>query len=77
MAGKDWTDEEIRAEIGAAVKMVAEDKEKIEYQRLHGKFSTPPTKDGPQPPPEKDPPTDPPEKKKRSIWWGETTEDEK
>jgi hypothetical protein len=83
MAGREWTDEEVQAEISAAVKMVAEDRERAEYNRLHGLYGAKPDGDdkgdGKTPPPKKDDKKDgPPEgdgKKRRSVWWGEQPED--
>lgn len=81
---RDWTDDEIAAEIAKNVKIVAEDRERADYTRLHEKYkqtpeNTPPG-DGKAPPPPKadgspgDPPAGPP-KPKRSLWWGEAIED--
>lgn len=75
---KEWTDEDVRAEIAEAVRIVAEDREKARYRELHGKYGSgdqPPADDGngPKPPPAKDEPSKP---KKRTLYWGERDEDE-
>jgi hypothetical protein len=73
---KEWTDEEVQAEISAAVAIVREDRfEKFIRARIgepsgDGK----PTKDEKTPPAPNDPPkNDPP--KKRSLWWGDQAND--
>lgn len=63
---REWSDDDVRAEIAAAVKIVREDREKAEYQRLHGMYGAP--EGQPPVPPEKEPPEP---VKKRGIWWGE------
>jgi hypothetical protein len=86
VATKKWTDEEVQAEIQAAVKIVAEDREKAEYARLHERYGKAPESDGDpgnsgdgdgsKAPPRKegdpDPNLDP--SPKRSLWWGEVSE---
>lgn len=77
---RKWTDEEVQAEIKAAVAMVAEDREKAQYLSLHKRYGQgvkdDPDKDGPTPPPAKDgdPPPEPTERRK-SLWWGDALGD--
>lgn len=71
----DLTDE-AKAEIAAAVKIVAEDKREARLRAIHNHLipptpeNTPPANPGdPTPPPAKDPATDPPaEPKKKGLW---------
>lgn len=80
---KKWTDEEVQAEIQAAVKIVAEDRERAEYARLHGKYGT--ESDNPngdsgsddgKTPPKKEGETEPSvETGRKSLWWGAVTDD--
>lgn len=75
----DLTDE-AKAEIAAAVKIVAEDRNSARLRAIHDHLmpptpeNTPPDPDGPQPPPKKDDAPDDPPKKKVSLWWGELPE---
>jgi len=75
---REWTDEEVQAEIAAAVKIVAEDKERAQYLALHERFGAKPDDSnqdpGKTPPPAKDDPKPDDKPKKRSLWWGETDE---
>lgn len=76
MARKEWTDEEVQAEIREAVRIVHEDRERQTYQQLHERYGQKPSgsdkpEDGKTPPPAKDDAGEPP-KKRRSIYWGET-----
>ena len=79
---RKWTDEEVQAEIKAAVAIVTQDREKAQYLALHERYGSKddpgkdPAKDGPTPPPAKDgdPPPEPTEKKK-SLWWGDALGD--
>jgi hypothetical protein len=67
--GKEWTDEEVQAEIRAAVDIVKEDRF---LKALSSKLDTKPP-DGPPAPPRKDPPEKPDDKPpaaKGSLWWG-------
>ena len=76
MASKEWTDEEVQAEIKEAVRIVNEDRERATYAQLHERYGEKPKsdpKDGP-PPPKNDDPT-PTEKKRRSLWWGDRLDD--
>jgi len=85
MPKKEWTDEEVKAEIAAAVKIVNDDREKAEYDRLHGKYgqspsgdSGNPTGDGPAAPPKKEGEGESnvdPSAKKRGLWWGEALDE--
>jgi hypothetical protein len=77
---KEWTDEEVRAEIAAAVKIVAEDRERAQYKSLHERFgekAAPP--EGEKTPPKKETPEGEsgkaPEKTKR-IFWGNPSADD-
>jgi hypothetical protein len=84
---KEWTDDEIRAEIKDAVRIVAEDREKARYLELHSRYGAKPeegekteeteeTEDdgGTKPPPQK-PPKEEGTKKKRSLWWAESDDE--
>ena len=83
---KEWTDDEVREEISAAVKIVQADKERAEYNRLHGLYGTKSdSEDNPDdkqdddkvPPPKKEgSPQDKTNGRKRSIWWAATDDDE-
>ena len=80
MPKREWTDEEVQEEIRNAVKIVAEDREKAQYLELHSRFGPkpddPPADPGKTPPPAKDtPPKDDDKPKRRSLWWGERTEE--
>jgi hypothetical protein len=78
--GKQWTDEEVRAEIAAAVKIVREDRERAEYTRLHATYGASSGDNGNNQP--NNGPPAPPKKEeegegesivaKRSIWWGDS-----
>lgn len=73
---KEWTDEEVQAEIRAAVEIVRADREKARYLELHGKYGQTPTdppnpSGGTDPPPPKNDGGDPPKKGRRSLWWGD------
>jgi hypothetical protein len=79
---KQWTDAEVQAEIAAAVKIVAEDREKAHYHTLHSKYGgEPPTPpEGDKTPPKKEPNPEGesgngPEKT-RSIFWGNPAADD-
>lgn len=78
---KEWTDEEVQAEIREAVRIVNEDRERATYKQLHERYgqkdgSKDKPEDGKQPPPPKDDGGEPPAKKRRSLWWGDRLEDE-
>lgn len=80
MAKKEWTDEEVQAEIREAVRIVHEDRERATYQQLHERYGQKPPpsgdpKDDKTPPPPKKDGEEPP-KKRRSIYWGERLEEE-
>lgn len=84
MANRKWTDDEVKAEIAAAVKIVNEDRERAAYNSLHAKYGggKPSGNDddsdpkGPPAPPAKDSPDGDGEKPKRkSLWWGDTLDD--
>jgi hypothetical protein len=87
VATKKWTDEEVQAEIQAAVKIVAEDREKAEYARLHERYGKAPEGDGgsgssgdgdgSKAPPKKEGEPEPnlDGGKKRSLWWGEVNDE--
>lgn len=70
---KEWTDEEVRAEIAAAVSIVREDRfEKFVRSKIGP--ADPGNGDGPsdpKTPPRGEPKDAPTDKKKRSLWWGE------
>lgn len=73
---KEWTDEEVQAEIREAVRIVAEDREKETYAGLHSKYG-PKEGDadpGKVPPPPKEKTEDGEKPKRKSMWWGETDE---
>jgi len=76
--GREWTDDEVKAEIAAAVRIVAEDRERAEYTRLHEKYKpdpdTDPAGNGKTPPPKKDGDDGEPPKPKRGLWWGVSDE---
>lgn len=72
---REWTDDEVSAEIRAAVDIVRKDKERAEYTRLHGLYGSgegdpPSDPDDPNKPPPKKDKTEP-EPKRRSLWWGD------
>jgi hypothetical protein len=74
MGAKEWTDEEVQAEIREAVHIVREDRfEKFVRGKVGG--ATPPA-GGPTPPPGKpgDPPAEP-KPKRKALWWGDALED--
>lgn len=77
---KEWTDDEVSAEIAKAVQIVREDRLE-QFLRTRFKASeennppNPPKPDGPTPPPPKSK-GDSPEKQppaRKSLWWGETS----
>jgi hypothetical protein len=75
MGSKEWNDDEVKAEIADAVRIVHEDREKQTYNSLHEKYGRTPESD-PQdgkngPPPKKDAPEGDTPKKRRSLYWGE------
>jgi len=75
---KEWTDEEVQALISDSVKIVAEDRERAQYQALHERFGAKPEDskdDGKTPPPKKDDKPEDPKPKKKSLWWGETDDE--
>jgi hypothetical protein len=81
MMVRKWTDEEVQAEIKAAVAIVNEDRERATYQTLHERFGTnnDPGNDsgngGPPAPPKKDADADPePTAPKKGLWWGDVEE---
>ena len=75
---KQWDDDEIREEIAAAVKIVAEDRERVRYRELHERYGdhVDPTQDdgdgSGKPPPKRDAPEG--KSGKRRLYWGETGE---
>ena len=79
---REWTDEEVRAEIAEAVRIVREDQEKATYKSLHEKYgekAEPPDgkKGGKEPPPPKEDGGEPDKPKgKRSLWWGDRLNEE-
>lgn len=83
MTNRKWTDDEVKAEIAAAVKIVNEDRERAAYTSLHAKYggSNPTNDDGGNPnrppaPPAKDPPDDDGgNAPKQSLWWGDRLND--
>jgi hypothetical protein len=72
---KEWTDDEIKAEIKRCHDIVREDRERASYTSLHEKYGKPAYEGQTEveggPPPRKDPPEKSEPKKKRSIWFGE------
>ena len=77
---KEWTDDEVKAEIAAAIKIVNEDRERASYKSLHEKYGgEPPKPDGEKTPPKIDKPEGEggkePEKTKR-IFWGNPSADD-
>lgn len=73
---KEWTDDEVSAEIAKAVQIVREDRlEQFLRTRFKATEETqPPAPKGPTPPPAKvkeKGPDDPPPARK-SIWWGQS-----
>lgn len=77
--GPNLTDE-ARAEIAAAVQIVASDQQAKRLRAIHEHLIPPtpetePPKDGdPTPPPKNDPPAEPPAQK-RGLWWGDALQD--
>lgn len=70
-----WTDDDVKAEIREAVRIVHEDRQRATYAELHERFGDKPRDpDDPKPPPKE--PTLDDVKPKRSIWWGETSDDD-
>lgn len=78
---KKWTDAEVEDLIRQSVQIVADDKERAEYNRLHGKYGAKEepeeteteTDDGKKPPPEKEGKKE--ENSKRSLWGAYADED--
>jgi hypothetical protein len=72
MTRKEWTDDEVQAEIREAVRIVNEDRERATYKSLHERYGKEST-DPPGTPPKKEGDADPPEgnKKSKSLYWGE------
>jgi hypothetical protein len=82
MTNRKWTDDEVKAEIREAVRIVTEDREKATYATLHEKYGN---KDAPNPddskdgdksksPPRKEGEPEPDldrSKQKRSLFWGD------
>ena len=82
MASKKWTDDEVKAEIREAVKIVNEDRERATYAQLHERYgkkdddnsSDSGNGDGSKTPPRKegDPESDlDKSEQKRSLFWGD------
>lgn len=76
---REWTDEEVQAEIREAVRIVQEDKDRAAYKQLHERFGQAPTepdnpKDNPGVPPQKDNNGEPAKKGRKSLWWGNALE---
>jgi hypothetical protein len=75
---KEWTDEEIAAEIKRCHDIVREDKDRASYTTLHERFGKTETDTEEQteggPPPKKNTKEEGIPKKKRSIWWGELSD---
>ena len=74
---KEWTDDEIQAQITECVNIVREDRERQNYESLHERFgkkdpTEKPPGEGDPPPPKETSETDPPAGKK-SLWWGDRT----
>jgi hypothetical protein len=72
---KEWSDDEISAEIKRCHDIVREDRERAQYTTLHerfGKTETDTETEGKPPPAKETGPEGDPKPKKRSIWWGET-----
>lgn len=75
---KEWTDEEVRAEIAAAVSIVREDRfEKFVRSKIgpadQGNGNGPAD---PKTPPRGEPAANPADKKKKSLWWGEELDEQ-
>lgn len=79
---KEWTDEEVQAEIREAVRIVNEDRERATYAELHSRYGTKPEGEGDEgggdegdgktkPPPAKAPKTKEEKTARKSLWWGE------
>ena len=69
---KEWTDEEVSAEIAKAVGIVREDRfEKF----VRGKLGTPAPGNGPPAPPAKDEPTGDLKPPRKGLWWGDALND--
>lgn len=76
---REWTDDEVSAEIAKAVQIVREDRLE-QFLRTRFKVAEEnhqsPKPDGPTPPPPKKVKDDSPEKQppaRKSIWWGEAS----
>lgn len=70
---KEWTDEEIQAEIKKNFEIVREDRERKAYLELHERFKPQEGEDkgGSNPPPKKEKGEEgEPPKTKKSLWWG-------
>ena len=84
---KKWTDDEVEAEIKRAVQIVSEDRERATYASLHEKYGKSgsgdpsgsgddPNGDGKDPKKgEGDPEPDLDAGKRRSLWWGEVSDE--
>lgn len=76
---KEWTDEEVRAEIAAAVAIVREDRfEQFVRSKIGptGSAGGPPGNGDPKSPPRGDAKESVTEKKRRSLWWGEDLDEQ-
>lgn len=73
---KEWTDEEVKAEIAEAVRIVREDKFEAFVRGRMGNAPESGGKPGSAPPPTD--PKDPGKEtsKRGSLWWGQALEDE-
>ncbi len=68
---KEWTDDEVQAEINAAVQIVREDKQYKMLSDIHSRNpSDPANPSGNPPPPGSN--GNPADKKKKGLFWGET-----
>lgn len=68
---KEWTDDEVRAEIAEAIKIVREDRFEQFVRSKIGPVGGNSEPTEPKAPPRGEPKDAPTDKKKRSLWWGE------
>jgi hypothetical protein len=71
-----WTDEEVQAEIAAAVKIVHDDRRRATYAQLHEEFGGQARDPSDPKPPPKEPGNDPQDKPRRGLWWGPSDDDD-
>lgn len=70
---KEWTDEEVRGEIAAAIQIVREDRfDAFLRNKEQSSAGNPNSGTNPPPNPGSSDPNNGGQKPKRSLWWGET-----